>query len=207
MWHCWPFINIYFNHFKPLYQVAEPVLLSIWYTWTLVSLQSEFKLAVVNIACFMLCWRPGIFCLQLALKLSSLKAKIKKPSLYMILVSVGHDWATSLSLSTFHALEKAMAPHSSTLAWKIPWMEEPGVLQSMGSLGVGHDWATSLSLFTFTHWRRKWQPTPVFLPGESQGQGAWWAAVYGVAQSRTRLRWLSSSSKCLVCSGCTKYIK
>ena len=65
--------------------------------------------------------------------------------------------------------KKAMAPHSSTLAWKIPWMEEPGRLQSMGSLRVGHDWATSLSLFTFMHWRRKWQPTPVFLPGESQG--------------------------------------
>ena len=68
--------------------------------------------------------------------------------------------------------EKAMAPHSSTLAWKIPWMEEPGGLQSMGSLRVGHDGATSLSLFTFMHWRRKWQPTPVFLPGESQGQGS-----------------------------------
>ena len=64
----------------------------------------------------------------------------------------------------------SMAPHSSTLAWKIPWTEEPGRLQSMGSLRVGHDWATSLSLFTFMHWRRKWQPTPVFLPGESQGQ-------------------------------------
>ena len=63
-------------------------------------------------------------------------------------------------------------PHSSTLAWKIPWTEEPGGLQSMGLLGVGHDWATSLSLFTFMHWRRKWQPTPVFLPGESQGQGS-----------------------------------
>ena len=135
-----------------------------------------------------------------------------------------------------------MAPHSSTLAWKIPWTEEPGRLQSMGSLRVGHDWATSLSLFTFLHWRRKWQPTPVFLPGESQGRGslvgccrwghtesdtsewlhfffslscigegngnplqcsclenprdggAWWAAIYGVAQSRTRLKQLSSSS-------------
>ena len=65
-----------------------------------------------------------------------------------------------------------MAPHSSTLAWKIPWTEEPGGLQSMGSLRVGHDWATSLSLFTFTHWRRKWQPTPVFLPGEPQGRGS-----------------------------------
>ena len=52
-----------------------------------------------------------------------------------------------------------------------PWMEEPGRLQSMGPLRVGHDWATSFSLFTFMHWRRKWQPTPVFLPGESQGWG------------------------------------
>ena len=68
-------------------------------------------------------------------------------------------------------------------------MEEPG-----RSLGVGHDWVSSLSLFTFMHWRRKWQPTPVFLPGESQGQGSLWAAVYGVAQSWTRLKWLSSSS-------------
>ena len=65
-----------------------------------------------------------------------------------------------------------MAPHSSTLAWKIPWTEESGRLQSMGSLRVRHDCATSLSLFTFTHWRRKWQPTPVFLPGESQGWGS-----------------------------------
>ena len=65
-----------------------------------------------------------------------------------------------------------MAPHSSTLAWKIPWTEEPGRLQSMGSRRVGHDWATSLSLFPFMHCRRTWQPTPVFLPGESQGRGS-----------------------------------
>ena len=68
--------------------------------------------------------------------------------------------------------EKALAPHSSTLTWKIPWTEEHGGLRSMGSLGVGHDFATSLSLFTFMCWRRKWQPTPVFLPGESQGRGS-----------------------------------
>ena len=66
----------------------------------------------------------------------------------------------------------AMAPHSSTPAWKILWTEEPGRLQSMRSLRVGHDWATPLSLFTFMHWRRKWQPTPVFLPGESLGWGS-----------------------------------
>ena len=65
-----------------------------------------------------------------------------------------------------------MAPYSSTLAWKIPWTEETGRLKSMGSLRVGHDWTTSLSLFTFMHWRRKWQPTPVVSPGESQGRGS-----------------------------------
>ena len=64
-----------------------------------------------------------------------------------------------------------MATHSRTLAWKIPWAEETGRLRSMGSERVGHDCATSLSLFTFMHWRRQWQPTPVFLPGESQGRG------------------------------------
>ena len=103
-----------------------------------------------------------------------------------------------------------MATHSSILAWKIPWAEEPGRLQSMGSLRVGHDWATLLSLFTFMHWRRKWKPTPLCLPGESQGQRSpiEWAAIYGVAQSRTRLKRLSSRlvitflprSRCLLIS-------
>ena len=64
---------------------------------------------------------------------------------------------------------------SRTLAGKIPWTEEPGGLQSMGLLRVGHDLVTSLSLFTFMHWRRKWHPTPVFLPGESQG----WRSLVG----------------------------
>ena len=75
-------------------------------------------------------------------------------------------------------------------------MEEPGRLQSMGSLGVGHDWGTSLSLFTFMHWRRKWQPTPVFLPGESQG---WRSLVgcrlWGHTESDTTKRLSSSSSR------------
>ena len=82
-----------------------------------------------------------------------------------------------------------MALHSSTLARKIPGMEKSGGLQSMGSLRVGHDSATSLSLFTFMHWRRKWQPTPVFLPGESQGG---WSLVgcrlWGCTESETTER-------------------
>ena len=89
---------------------------------------------------------------------------------------------TRLGLPT----EKAMATHSSILAWKISWMEEPGRLQSMGSLRVGHDWVTSLLLFTFMHWRRKWQPTPVFLPGESQGRwGLVGCRLWGRTESDT----------------------
>ena len=87
-----------------------------------------------------------------------------------------------------------MAPHPSTLAWKIPWTEEPGGPWSMGSLRVRQDSATSLSLFTFMHWRRKWQPLQCSCLENPRDGGAWWAAVYGVAQSRTRLKRLSSSS-------------
>ena len=87
-----------------------------------------------------------------------------------------------------------MAPHSSTLAWKIPWAEEPGRLQSMGSLRAWHDWATSLSLLTFMRWRRKWQPLQYSCLQNPRDGGAWCAAVYGIAQSRTRLKRLSSSS-------------
>ena len=90
--------------------------------------------------------------------------------------------------------EMAMAPRSNTFAWKIPWMEEPGGLQSMGSLRVRHGWATSLSLFTFMHWRRKSSPLQCSCLENPRDGGAWWAATYGVAQSRTRLKRLSSSS-------------
>ena len=94
------------------------------------------------------------------------------PTHFSLIPSLCHSLFTLVFYQSLKdTMEKAMAPHSSTLAWKIPWAEEPGRLQSVGSLRVGHDWATSLSLFTFMHWRRKWQPTPVFLPGESQGQG------------------------------------
>ena len=79
-----------------------------------------------------------------------------------------------------------MATLSSTLAWKIPWTKDPGRLQSMGSLRVRHDLATSLSLFTFMHWRRKWQPTPVFRPGESHGRGSLVGCrLWGCTQSDT----------------------
>ena len=77
-----------------------------------------------------------------------------------------------ISRDVLSVSEKAMAPHSSTLAWKNPWTEEAGGFRSMGSLRVGHNRLTSLSLFTLLHWGRKWQPTPVFLPGEFQGRSS-----------------------------------
>ena len=88
--------------------------------------------------------------------------------------------------------EKEMASHSSTLAWKIPWMEEPGGLQSVGLLRVGHDWATSLSLSCIGE--ENGNPLQCSCLENPRDGGAWWSAVYGVAQSQTRLKWLSSSS-------------
>ena len=90
--------------------------------------------------------------------------------------------------------EKAMAPHSSTLAWKIPRTEEPGRLRSMGSLRVGHDWATSLSLSLSCIGEGNGNPLQCSCLENPRDRGAWWADVCGVAQSRTRLKWLSSSS-------------
>ena len=95
---------------------------------------------------------------------------------------------------------KAMAAHSSTLAWKIPWMEEPGRLQSLGLLIVGHDWATSLSRFTFMHRRRKWQLTPVFLPAESQGRGSLVGCrLWGC---RVEHDWSDLATQCYTIWGC-----
>ena len=130
--------------------------------WALVLLAAS--LSIWFLLCFgtwvsKLIWKPFVFffCLSFSLLTPLCFAQVfKKP--------LGFQRSHS-SFQSFYA----MAPHSSTLAWKIPWTEEPGRLQSMGSLRVGHDWANSLWLFTFIHWRRKWEPTPVFLPGESQG--------------------------------------
>ena len=91
-------------------------------------------------------------------------------------------------------LEKAMAPYSSNLAWKIPWTEEPGRLQSMGSLRVRHDWATSLSLSLSCIGEGNGNPLQCSCLENPRDRGAWWASLYGVAQSWTRLKRLSSSS-------------
>ena len=83
-----------------------------------------------------------------------------------------------------------MAPHSSILAWKIPWTEEPSGLQSMGLWRVRHNWATSLSRIG----EGNGNPLKCSCLENPRDGGAWWAAIYGVAQSRTRLKRLSSSS-------------
>ena len=89
-----------------------------------------------------------------------------------------------------------MAPHSSTLAWKIPWMEEPGRLQSMGSLRVRHDWVTSFSLSCIGEGNGN--PLQCSCLENPRDGGAWWAAIYGIAQSWAQLKQLSSSSPKIV---------
>ena len=120
---------------------------------------------------------------------------------------LGNHSLFSVSVSLFHRcvhilfvylliylfiLEKEMAAHSSILAWRIPWTEEPVGLQSTGSQRVGHDWATSLSLSCIGEGNGN--PLQCACLENPRDGGAWWAAIYGVAQSWTRLRWLSSSS-------------
>ena len=92
------------------------------------------------------------------------------------------------------------------VAWRRQWHPTPVllpgkshgrgslVIQSLGSLQVGHDWAASLSLFTFIIGEGNGNPLQGSCLENPRDWGAWWAAVYGVAQSRTRLKWLSSSS-------------
>ena len=116
------------------------------------------------------------------------KWKVKVKSLSRWDFVKGRDW---VSLGGYS--EKALATHSSTLAWKIPWTEEPGRLQSMGLLGVGHDWATSFSLFLSCIGEGNGNPLQCSCLENPRGGAAWWAAIYGVAQSRTRLKPLSSS--------------
>ena len=88
--------------------------------------------------------------------------------------------------------EKAMATHSSILAWRVPWTGEPGELLSMGSLRVGQDSATSLSLSLSCIGEGNGNPLQCSCLENPKDWGAWWATFYGVAQSRTQLKRLSS---------------
>ena len=132
----------------------------------------------------------------------SLKLVAIFPFLFLILVSWVFflTWSKALKLCQF-LREGNGTPLQYYFAWKIPWTEELGRLQSMGSLRVGNNWATSLSLFTFMHWRRKWQPTPVFLPGESQGQGRLVGCrLWGRRESDTKRLSSSTSSRIAISS-------
>ena len=106
-------------------------------------------------------------------------------------ISFCSESALGFIISTIVSSERAMATHSSTLAWKIPWTEEPARLQSMGSLRVGHDWATSLSLFLSCIGEGNGNPLQCSCLENPRDGGAWWAAA---AQSWTRLKQLNSSS-------------
>ena len=113
-----------------------------------------------------------------------------------------NNWK-NLNWPTFSVnLEKAMAPHSSTFAWKIPWTEEPDSLQSMGSLESD---VTEWLPFHFSLaciGEGNGNPLQCSCLENPRDGGAWWAAIYGVAQSRTRLKWLSSSVNLLSAQIC-----
>ena len=162
----WPLSSVILANF---FSVPHP-----WASRTIYMLMNQISLNMVHHA---LSWAPDscnqLFIWHLYLSISRVfqallvqNGTLQIPFFYLnsLHTTLGHHHPLSS--------EKAMAPHSSTLAWKIPWTEGTSGLQSIGSLRVRHDWATSLSLFTFMHWRRKWQPTLVFLPGESQGRGS-----------------------------------
>ena len=93
-----------------------------------------------------------------------------------------------------YMLEKAMVPHSSTLAWKIPWTEEPGGLQSMRSLESDTIEQLHFHFSLSCIGEGNGNPLQCSCLENPRDGGAWWAAIYGVAQSRTRLTRLSSSS-------------
>ena len=109
---------------------------------------------------------------------------------YWLLVSaINWHLPLAFAIHCYEDSEKAMAPYSSTLAWKILLTEEPGKRQSMGSWRVGYDWATSLSRIG----EGNGNPLQCSCLEDPRDRGACWASVYGVAQSQTRLKWLSSS--------------
>ena len=98
----------------------------------------------------------------------------------------------------FRSSEKAMAPHSSTLAWKSPWLEEPGRLQSWGR------WGSNITERLHFHFslscigEGNGNPLQCSCLENPRDGEAWWAAVYGVTHSRTRLKWLSNSNSLLL---------
>ena len=156
-------VNILFSQHHLLKRLSFPI------EWSWCYCQKEFVCVCEHLFLASQVYSIGLFLCQyyifmMSCAVSFWNQKCKSSIFVLFQGCFGYSWSLWV--------EKAMAPHSSILAWKIPWTEEPGRLQTMGSRRVGHDWATSLSLFPFTHWRGKWQPTPVFLPGESQGRGS-----------------------------------
>ena len=155
------------------------------------SLVDHSHLPVVNSTCCFLCKDLSF---NIVCSLFGCLIKKKKKSIFSSIFQCFWNSKVGSSYSKLGSsyTEKAMAPHSSTLAWKIPWMEEPGGLQSMGSLGVRHDWVTSLSLSCIGEGNGN--PLQCSCLENPRDEGAWWAAVCGVTQSQTQLKWLSSSS-------------
>ena len=130
-------------------------------------------------------WTPNNWCFWTAVLLKTLESPMDFKEIKPVHPKGNQSWMF-IGRTDAEAEVPILWPPEELTHWKRPWhwerQEEKGVKEdeTVGwhhwlngqALRVGHDWATSLSLFTFMHWRRKWQPTPVFLPGESQGWGS-----------------------------------
>ena len=147
-------------------------------------------------ALFMCCWVLFLSCFINALK----SDKIWRFSITLTALNVpevsrsGPTLPLTCIWSDFNLIYgKAMAPHSSTLAWKIPWVEEPGRLQFMGLRRVRHNWGLHFHFSLSCIGEGNGNPLQCSCLENPRDREARWAAVYGVAQSRTRLKWLSSN--------------
>ena len=112
------------------------------------------------------------------LLIQNLMRKSRKPRIFQKGFGVRQTWVWLFLATSELCSEKAMASHSSTLAWKIPWMEEPGRLQSMGSQRVGHDWGNSVSPSCIGE--GDGNPLQCSCLENPRDRGAWWVAIYGV---------------------------
>ena len=141
-------------------------------------------------------WHSGFFIVQLSQPyITTGKTIVLTRSTVKNLPAVWETWIRSLGLKDF--LREEMATSSSILSWRIPWTEEPDRLQSMGSLRVGHDERLHFHFSLACIGERNGNPLQCSCVENPRDRRAWWAAVYGVAQSRIRLKRLSSSRSLL----------
>ena len=174
-------------------------LLSFWSEWRY-SLQKLYRKQIIFERDETGITKNGLFMSWIRDKSLYLRSRRKPPLRpFFLIISEALCYLVSWKRRKLSIEIREWHSHSSTLAWKTPWTEEPGGLQSMWSLRVRHDWATSLYFSISCIGEGNGNPLQCSCLENPRDGRAWWAAVYGVAQSWTRLKWLSSSSSIDFC--------